>query len=213
MGRPLLGVQRRSTLWGMEQGWLHRARWRLRGAWLWPTFLLAVLVEGVALTRWPIVGDGQSFPGALLSGLIVSVLAVAAGARPFGALLRRRRPDLPAGVARDYAGTTVVALAAVALVGIGVARHGGIVARRHARHEAVVRAMAYIDLHAPLADRGVTERVDVLTIQDGEIYRVCIPTPTGMRDYCVTVNVALPPARSVRPAGTEPNALLGQGTD
>ena len=50
--------------------WLTRMRWRMRGAWLWPAFIMLTLAEGVALEVLPIAGDGPGgvLPGVLLAG-------------------------------------------------------------------------------------------------------------------------------------------------
>ena len=54
------------TVAGPEQSvWLTRMRWRMRGAWLWPAFVVLTLAEGVLLEVLPISGDG---PGGVLPG-------------------------------------------------------------------------------------------------------------------------------------------------
>ena len=89
--------------------WLTRMRWRMRGAWLWPSFIVLTLAEGVALDVLPITGDGPGgvLPGVLLAGfanlILIAVVAPLAGHR-----LRRRRPDLPRVVAQNYAGTALL---------------------------------------------------------------------------------------------------------
>ena len=49
---------------------LRRLRWRLRGAWLWPTFAVAMVVDAVLLHMLPIAGDGGTgwVPAFLLAG-------------------------------------------------------------------------------------------------------------------------------------------------
>jgi hypothetical protein len=41
-----------------ESLWRSRLRWRLRGALLWPTFIVLTLVDAVMLGQLPISGDG-----------------------------------------------------------------------------------------------------------------------------------------------------------
>ena len=68
--------------------WLTRMRWRLRGAWLWPAFIVLTLAEGVALQVLPIAGDGPGgvLPGVLLAGfanlILIAAVAPLAGHRP-----------------------------------------------------------------------------------------------------------------------------------
>jgi hypothetical protein len=197
----------------MDGALLARARWRWRGAWLWPTFVAASLLDGVIAHVRPIIGDRQSFVGGVLAGLIFNLVAVLLCSRPFGYVLRRFRPDLPAAVARNYGGTVAVLLVSAGMLAIGVARHGSIVSDGRALDDAIVRAEAYIGDHAPSPFRANATRTDTFTIQPGTIYRTCAPSQGGHTYYCVIVNDRLPFARSVVPAGSEPNALFSQGVN
>ena len=50
-----------------ERVWWTRLRWRLRGATMWPAFLVAVVVDAVLLRTLPIAGDSAPEPfGAVL---------------------------------------------------------------------------------------------------------------------------------------------------
>jgi hypothetical protein len=198
---------------GMEAAWLARARWRWRGAWLWPTFIGAAVLDGVIAHTRPFLGDSQSVVGGILAGLILNLLAVVLGSRPAGALLRRARPDMPVLVARNYGGTILVVAISAGLLAVGVARHGGIVSGERALDDAVVRAEAYIGDHAPATFRADATRTDTFTIQAGAIYRTCVPSQDGLRFYCVIVKTHLPLAQSVVPDGSEPNAIMSEGTN
>jgi len=197
----------------MEAAWIARARWRWRGAWLWPTFVVTALLDGVIATTRPFVGARQSFAGGVLAGLVLNLLAVLFCSRVFGLALRRWRTDMPVGVARNYGGTMAVALVSAGLLAAGVARHPGIVANQQALRDAVVRAVAYIGDHAPQAFRADAQRTDTFTIQDGAIYRTCVPSQDGRRSYCVIVRTHEPSARSVVFDGYEPNWLFAEGVN
>jgi hypothetical protein len=197
----------------MEAAWIARARWRWRGAWLWPTFIVAALLDGAIATIRPFVGDRQSFAGGLLAGLVLNLLAVLFFSRGFGALARRWRTDMPVNVARNYGGTVAVALVSAGLLAAGVARHEGIVDAQHALRDAVTRAVAYIGDHAPTTFRVNARRTDTFTIQAGAIYRTCVPSQDGRHSYCVIVEPRLPLQRSVVFAGYEPNWLFAEGVN
>jgi hypothetical protein len=197
----------------MEAAWIARARWRWRGAWLWPAFVAAALLDGGIATVRPFIGDRQSFAGGMLGGLVLNLLAVLFLSRGLGLLLRRWRTDMPLGVARNYGGTAAVLLVSAALLAIGVARHEGIVDAQHALRDAVVRAVAYIGDHAPPTFRANARRADTFTIEAGAIYRTCVPSRDGQHAYCVIVKRRLPLQSSVVFAGYEPNWLFAEGVN
>lgn len=197
----------------MDSAWLHRARWRWRGALLWPTFVIAVAVDAAIVHARPFLGDSQSVVGGVLAGMIINLLAVVLLSGLAGLLVHRLRPDMPAAIARNYGGTAVVVLVSAGLLALGESRHAGIVARQRVLDDAIVRAEAYIGLRAPAQFRVNANRPDILTIQQGTRYRVCVPGRAGPRYYCVMVDPQLPLARSVVPAGSEPNWSLATGED
>jgi hypothetical protein len=197
----------------MDGAWIARARWRRRGAWLWPTFVAAAALDGAIAAARPFAGDRQSFAGGLLGGLILNLLAVLFCSRGFGRLWRRRHPDMPAAISRNYGGAVAVGLVSAVLLAIGLARHDSIVDRRQTLVDAVVRAEAYIGDHAPATFRANATRTDTFTIEAGAVYRTCVPSQDGRRSYCVIVKPRLPLASSVVFAGYEPNWLFSQGVN
>jgi hypothetical protein len=180
---------------------------------MWPTFVVAAVADGVIAETRPFLGDRQSFPGGLLAGLILNLLAVVLLSRVAGAVLRRRRGDLPVEVARNYGGTLAVLVISVALLALGLARHPQIVSRERALDDAIVRAEAYIGDHAPATFRAEATRTDTFTILAGAVYRTCVPSQDGRRSYCVIVKPRLPLASSVVFAGDEPNWLFAEGVN
>ncbi len=197
----------------MEGAWLARARWRRRGAWLWPTFVAAVVFDALSVHMLPVVGDRQSIFGGLLAGMICSLLALLLASRPLGALLRRRQPDLPAMIARDYAGTFAVLVVSALILTGGLLHRATIEHRQNMLRDAIVRAEAYIGTHAPAPFAVNALHTDTFTIQPG-MYRTCAPSrDIGTRYYCVIVRTALPLAQSVVFSGSEPNAAFAQGVD
>lgn len=197
----------------MDGAWLHRARWRWRGALLWPAFVLAVPADAAIVHLRPFLGDRQSVIGGVLAGMLINLLGVVLLARPCGLLVRRLRRDMPIEVARNYGGTFVVAAITLGLLAIGTARHNGIVSRRRALNDAVARAQAYIGDRAPAEFRANAGDPDTFTIEAGVLYRTCVPSRDRPRYYCVIVRPRLPAARSVVPAGSEPNAVFAEGME
>jgi hypothetical protein len=197
----------------MEAAWFARARWRWRGAWLWPAFVVTAVLDGVIAATRPFVGDHQSFYGGLLGGLIFNLLVVVLLGRILGLVLRRRRRDMPEAIARNYGSTAGVVAISGLLLGIGVARHPGIVERQQTLRDAIVRAEAYIGTHAPPEFRVNAYVTNTYVIEAGSVYRTCVPSRLRPRYYCVIVRPRMPLAQSVMPAGSEPNQSLSLGTD
>jgi hypothetical protein len=196
----------------MDGAWLSRLRWRRRGAWLWPAFAALIVVDAVIGHLLPPAGEKQSIAAAALAGLVLNLIGVILLSRPLGALLRRRRPDLPAPVARNYGGTIVVAAVTAVLLGAGLAHRSSITSEQQTMRDAIVRAEAWIGDRAPDQFRRNVKLIDTVAIQPGSIYRMCVPGAHARRTYCVIVDTTLPFARSVRFAGYEPNSSLAAGT-
>jgi hypothetical protein len=197
----------------MEGGWLARARWRRSGAWLRPAFVGLTVLDAYIGTRLPVSGDSASFPGVLIAAVFLNLIAALALTLPLGALIRRRRPDLPTVVARDRAGTSAVVLVTVALLALGLVHRPAIQADRTALRDAIVRAMAFIGDRAPQQFRVNMSHPDTFTIQPTSVYRVCVPNGPRTQTYCVVVRPHMPFAQSVTFAGYEPNGIFAQGTN
>jgi hypothetical protein len=197
----------------MDAAWIARARWRWRGAWMWPAFVVTAIADGLIGHALPINPPRQSVIAGLVVGLVLNLVGIVVLSAPLGALLRRLRPDLPTLIARNYAGTACVLLVTAGFVGIGLAKRSTIAHDSAQMRDAVVRAAAYIGDHAPPQFQAQADRTDALAIQEGAIYRVCVWNARHSRDYCVIVDERLPFGRSVRPAGSEPNATLARGDD
>lgn len=195
----------------MDGAWLVRVRWRHRGAWLWPMFVIVSALDGVIGYELPVSGDRQSLAAGIVVGLVLNLLAVLFLSRPLGALLRRRRRDLPVGVARNYAGTTAVVLVSVGFVAAGLANHANIQSNDVALRDAMVRAQAFIGADAPAEFRRNVNHPTTVTIQAGSVYRTCVPNDRRTRTYCVVVRRSLPFAHSVKFDGYEPNSVFAAG--
>jgi hypothetical protein len=205
-GAWLLGTQRSRI-----RSQLARFRWRRRGAWLWPTFVVLTAADAIIGHELPPIGDSQEIFAAALLGGIFNLLGVIVLSWPLSLILRRVRPDLPAVVARDYAGTFVVVAITAALLGAGIAHRPTILQRTSDARDAAARAEAWIGARAPAAFRRQAARLDTLAIEPGRLYRSCVTSADGKRSYCVVVKLWLPAAKSVTFAGHEANAVFATG--
>ena len=191
---------------------LVRLRWRLRGAWLWPTFVVLTLADAVIVHALPLSGDSASLVGSWLLSVVVSLLAIIALAPPLGFAVRRLRPDMPRLVARNYAGAVTTLTVSIVLLAAGLAHRDVIKADLAALQDASARAEAYIGAHAPAEFQHNLLHLDTYEVQPPEVYRSCAANPTGTRFYCVVVKRYLPFGKSVHYDGSESNSVLSQGT-
>jgi hypothetical protein len=189
---------------------LVRLRWRLSGAWLWPSFVVLTTADAVMVHDLPLSGDaGLSLVGAWLFAAVISLLGLAFLSGPVGRLVRRLHPDMPRVVARNYAGAVITLVTSLALLAGGLIHHPTVVADRAALSEAVARAEAYIGVHAPSAFQVNLRNMVTVQFEPQSIYRSCVPDLAGDRQYCVVVNLHRPFGRGVYYSGAEPNASLG----
>lgn len=195
----------------MDGAWLTRMRWRRRGAWMWPSFVALTVADACVVHALPLEGDSEGLMPALLLAGFWNFVAVVVVAHPVAAILRRARRDLPRFVARDYAGTWLLIVIAVALAAAGLANESTVSSDGIAMRDAEVRAIAWIGYRAPPAFRVEVQRATTFTIQPRSLYRTCVPSADRRRTFCVIVNEREPVNRSVRFAGYEPNSTFADG--
>jgi hypothetical protein len=188
------------------QARIRRMRWRLRGAWLWPTFALATVVDAVLLHHLPIAGNGGTgwVPAFLLAGCL-NVVAIAALGGVCGWLLRRRRPDLPKVVADDRAGTALVLSVSAAFLLLGLAHRPAL--RDHEADLAAqtVAAQRWFASQAPVGYRRHADAADTLQVAP-ELYRTCAPGDDPDRWLCIYVDTSDRPVTVKRDTSGASNA-------
>ncbi len=173
--------------------WLTRMRWRMRGAWLWPSFVVLTVAEGIALELLPITGDGPGgvVPGVLLAGF-ANLICVATIAPLAGSRLRRRRPDLPRAIADNYAGTALLCAMAAATVALGLAHRPSVAAEHEDRRAQFAAVHDYVAAQAPEYRAGIA-LADAMRLEH-DLYRTCVPGPDPKRWLCLFVNTRQRPA-------------------
>jgi hypothetical protein len=175
-----------------------RLRWRLRGAWQWPTFVVALVGDTVLLHLLPPFGDGTGVAAAVLLALGVNLVTVGVIGPACGLLVRRLRPDLPRVVASNYAGTALLIVVAAALAALGVAHRPAVASQRRAFSEQAAAVRLYVLSQAPAYARGL-QRADTWSV-DTNLYRTCVPGSSAARLLCLIVNTASsPPGLTVDP--------------
>jgi hypothetical protein len=191
-----------------EALWARRLRWRMRGATLWPAFAVAVVADGVLLDELPISGDGGPglFAGVILAGFVnLFVVAVIA---PFaGRWLSGRRPGLPRVVAGDQAGTALLAVVTVVLLGLGLAHRPAVRAAHEDLTSQAAWARRFVLAHAPREYANNVDRMDTVK-QSPNLYRTCVDGSQPRRAFCVFVRTDASPPSVTRDPDQRPNAAV-----
>ena len=192
----------------VEPLWRSRARWRFRGALLWPTFWLLTLFDALLLGRLPIAGDGGTafVPAFLLSGFF-NLFAVAVVA-PLGALLlRRRRRDLPRVIATDHAGTVLLLCVTAGLLVGGLIHRGE---RRESEHDLLVQRAAAVQFMRRAAPPEYRRQLPVTTTikMEDDLFRTCTPGDDPDRWFCVYVSTDTSPPGVTADTNRESNESL-----
>jgi hypothetical protein len=191
----------------VETVWWPRLRWRMRGAWQWPAFVVLTAADAVLLARLPFRGDGADALGALLLAGFLNLFVVGVAAPLCGLLVRRVRRDLPFVVARDYAGTALLALATAALLAGGLAHRSSVVEEQADRAALMMGLHDYVLSQAP-AFAGGLRSPDIVELEPDH-YRACVYGSDTL-PLCVFVNTDQRPAGIRRDPSREPNTGLGQ---
>jgi hypothetical protein len=170
-----------------------RFRWRMRGAWLWPSFIAATVAGGVLIDRLP--PDGDEGMGVVAGMLVVGFLNLAAlivvgGIGGF--FLRRRRQDLPKEIARDYAGTVGVGLVFAILLIAGLGHRSAIQESERDFAAQQAAAQRFIAHNGPPDARANARATDTIEI-DEDVYRTCADVTQTDRAFCVYVDTSQSP--------------------
>ncbi len=186
-----------------------RLRWRLRGAWQWPTFVAAMVGEPVLLHLDPIAGGGTNLAEAVLLAGAFNLVILAVVGPLAGLAVRRRRADLPRGVARDYAATGLMVVLAGAIVGLGIAHRPAIRAAAAAFQAQSNAVRRYVSLEAPAAYRLRINAADTWRL-DTDLYRTCVPGADPARRLCLIVDTSIsPPGITVDPNRAPNSTYVG----
>ncbi|MEA2497564.1 MAG: hypothetical protein QOJ29_5475 [Thermoleophilaceae bacterium] len=193
-----------------ERFWPRRLKWRLRGAWMWPTFAVLTIVEGVLLHELP--PTGFRIPDVVIG----SILALFANIFLVGVIapwLARRlverdrqggrgRERFPPEIYLDRTATVLLAVGAVGVLAAGLGNIRVSTAETDALKEAGDRTEAFVNAHA---DDEVKQRLDgANSARLGEgFFRVCVPRVDARKQYCLFVDTRRNTVR--RDSDTRPN--------
>ena len=204
-----------------ERFWASRLRWRLRGAWMWPVFVLATVVDGFVLHKLPPLRFGFSEVGlTFVAGILIAtfgnLILIGAIAPWLARRLVRRRQEAPGPpvspealreVTTDRIGTALLVLGFFGVLASGFASIPLINGETNDRNRAADALVAYVEAHAPGEIRRNQDRgaVETARLADG-YFRSCIPYDDRKRSYCVFINVHKHPTEVKKDPSVESNA-------
>jgi hypothetical protein len=182
---------------GEERFWPARIRWRLRGATMWPAFVVVTLVDGIILHRLPPVGTGVDLiPGILLATFGNLVLIGVLG--PW--LARRtwsRRPAAEPGaparaqleVLTDRIGTGLLLAGVAGVIAAGLAARPTVVSETEDT-ERNARAFRQLVMHTqnPELIRNLETANTVRLSED--YFRTCIARDDRERFFCAFIDTS-----------------------
>jgi hypothetical protein len=205
---------------GDERFWPARLRWRLRGAWMWPAFIVLTLVDGLILHLLPPLRFGFSEVGLdLIAGILIAMfgnLFLVGAISPWLSrrMVRRRRAHgetaLPEQVMRevvnDRVGTTLLALGLVGVLASGLASIPLINGETDDRNRAARALVDFVHARAPAEIQRNNDQggVETARLADG-YFRSCVPFDDRRSYWCVFIDTNSKPPRVVKDPSSEAN--------
>ena len=178
-----------------ERFWPTRMRWRLRGAWMWPSFIALTLLDGLLLHLLPPVREGiEIIPGILLATFGNLILIGAVGPWLARRLWKRREAAEPGAppkaqleVLSDRIGTGLLVASVFGILAAGLAARPLIVVETDQRERGAKALEDFVNVHGSAELRRNLEASDTARLADG-YYRSCIPHDDRRRWSCYFID-------------------------
>ncbi len=196
-----------------ERFWPNRMRWRLRGAWMWPSFMALTLLDGFLLHKLPPVRGDISLVGGILIATFGNLALIGLIGPWLARRMWKRRPAADPGappkaqleVLSDRVGTALLLLGVAGVVAAGLAARPLIVVETDQRERAANLLENYVEAHPDDELRRNLEASDTRRYADG-YYRSCIPHDDRERWTCFIIDVREKRAEFHRDPSQLPNA-------
>jgi hypothetical protein len=189
-------------------------RWRLRGAWMWPSFVVITLLDGFLLHE--LLPDRWGF--ALIPGILVAtfgnlVLIGAVGPWLARRLWKRRpaaQPGAPAqaqlDVLSDRIGTGLLVAGLFGVLALGLAARPVVVSETEDTERAAFALIHYIERSGN--EELIRNRDTAQTERKAEdFFRTCIRRDDRRRYFCFLIDTSRKRVRIVRDPSALPNGL------
>jgi hypothetical protein len=199
---------------GEERFWPARLRWRLRGAWMWPTFIVLTLVDGLMLHLLPPVRTGVDLiPGILLAtfgnlvliGALAPWLARRIAARRPAEAAPPAPPQAGLEVLTDRVGTALLVAGLAGIVAAGLATRPLVVSETENTEENARAVRDYVLRSGDAELIRNLETANTIRLEDGS-FRTCISRDDRSRRFCMFVDPTEEPTTAKRDPSSEPNS-------
>jgi hypothetical protein len=195
-----------------ERFWPARIRWRLRGAWMWPTFITVTLVDGLILHLLPPIGTGVDLIPAILIATFGNLVLIGAVAPWLAKRTWKRRPAAEPGappraqleVLSDRIGTGLLVATIVGVVAAGLAARPTVVSETR---DTEANAKAFRSLILNSGDKELIRNLETAnTARLAEDYfRTCVARDDRERYFCAFVDTSKDPPDVDVDGSAEPN--------
>jgi hypothetical protein len=197
-----------------ERFWPARIRWRLRGAWMWPTFVAVTLVDGLILHLLPPVGTGVDLIPAILLATFGNLILIGAIAPWLARRTWNRRPAAEPGappraqleVLSDRIGTGLLVATIVGVIAAGLAARPTVVSETE---DTEANAKAFRSLILNSGDDELIRNLETAnTVRLGEdFFRTCVARDDRRRYFCAFVDTSRDPPDVDVDGSAEPNSV------
>ena len=201
-----------------ERFWPGRVRWRLRGAWMWPTFVALTLLDGLVLHLLPPVGTGVDIVPAILLAVFGNLVLVGAVAPWLARRIWARRPAAVPGappvaqreVLVDRIGTGLLVASVVGVLAAGLAARPLVVAETDARERAADAILDVVEKSGNAELQRNTETAQTARLGEG-YFRTCIAHDDRRSFWCWFIDTSKKPTRGHQgpERAAEPPGALG----
>jgi hypothetical protein len=196
-----------------ERFWPARVRWRLRGAWMWPSFIAITLLDGLIMWRLPPIGEGVDLIPAILIATFGNLFLIAAVAPWLARRTWKRRPAAEPGappraqleVLIDRIGTGLLLATVVGVVAAGLAARPTVVSETEETERNAKAFRSFILNHGNEELIRNLETANTIELGDA-LFRTCVARDDRERYFCTLIDAGQdPPVVDVDPSA-EPNS-------
>ena len=198
-----------------ERFWPARIRWRLRGAWMWPTFVAVTLVDGLILHLLPPVGTGVDLIPAILLATFGNLILVGAVAPWLARRTWSRNPGVEPQapprasleVLADRIGTGLLLATIAGVVAAGLAARPTVVSETQDTER---NAKAFRELILQRGDDELIHNLETAnTIRLGEdFFRTCVARKDRRHYFCAFIDTSKNPPDVDVDGSAEPNSAF-----